>query len=75
MIKKSENLKNVVFHRPFWFRIFRVGEPHDQLPTMPRAKGAMHRFVTGAHSRISSLNGTAPFYGLWPEKPLFGDDL
>nr|VFK41400.1 MAG: hypothetical protein BECKSD772F_GA0070984_109113 [Candidatus Kentron sp. SD]VFK47204.1 MAG: hypothetical protein BECKSD772E_GA0070983_108913 [Candidatus Kentron sp. SD] len=25
MIKKSENLKNVVFYRPFWFRIFRVG--------------------------------------------------
>nr|VFK20659.1 MAG: hypothetical protein BECKLPF1236A_GA0070988_102703 [Candidatus Kentron sp. LPFa]VFK34525.1 MAG: hypothetical protein BECKLPF1236C_GA0070990_102774 [Candidatus Kentron sp. LPFa] len=23
--QKSENLKNVVFHRPFWFRIFRVG--------------------------------------------------
>nr|VFK18400.1 MAG: hypothetical protein BECKLPF1236B_GA0070989_11411 [Candidatus Kentron sp. LPFa] len=25
MIKKSENLKNVVFHRSFWLRIFRVG--------------------------------------------------
>nr|VFK14871.1 MAG: hypothetical protein BECKLPF1236B_GA0070989_10692 [Candidatus Kentron sp. LPFa] len=31
MIKKSENLKNVVFHRPFWFWIFRVGVRATQL--------------------------------------------
>nr|VFK15497.1 MAG: hypothetical protein BECKLPF1236B_GA0070989_10797 [Candidatus Kentron sp. LPFa] len=24
-IKKSENLKKMVFHQPFWFQIFRVG--------------------------------------------------
>nr|VFK08577.1 MAG: Predicted AAA-ATPase [Candidatus Kentron sp. LPFa]VFK25152.1 MAG: Predicted AAA-ATPase [Candidatus Kentron sp. LPFa] len=43
--QKSENLKNVVFHRPFWFRIFRVGDCEFGL-RLARASGNSYQSVT-----------------------------
>nr|VFK11764.1 MAG: hypothetical protein BECKLPF1236B_GA0070989_102420 [Candidatus Kentron sp. LPFa] len=55
--QKSENLKNVVFHRPFWFRIFRVGKYYVTLDPM----GHLFTYWKNKNSEKLYLEMKGPF--------------